>query len=46
MKVRDDTIERVCQHEGEEARKWLRENPQTRKRSPKRRARRSFTATA
>jgi len=26
MKVSDDTIERVCQHEGEEARKWLRAN--------------------
>ena len=26
MNVSDDTIERVCQHEGEEARKWLREN--------------------
>jgi len=25
----DDTIERVCQHEGEEARKWLRENHRT-----------------
>ena len=24
MNVSDDTIERVCQHEGEEARKWLR----------------------
>lgn len=24
MKVSDDTIERVCQHEGEKARKWLR----------------------
>lgn len=29
MKVSDDTIERVCQHEGEEARKWLRENQRT-----------------
>ena len=29
MKVSDDTIERVCQHEGEEARKWLRENERT-----------------
>lgn len=26
MSVSDDTIERVCQQEGEEARKWLREN--------------------
>jgi hypothetical protein len=24
MNISDDTIERVCQHEGEEARKWLR----------------------
>ncbi len=24
MTVSDDTIERVCQHEGEQARKWLR----------------------
>mgnify|MGYP006200373275 CR=1 FL=1 len=24
MKVSDDTIERICQHEGEEARQWLR----------------------
>ena len=24
MNVSDDTIERVCQHEGEETRKWLR----------------------
>ena len=29
MNVSDDTIERVCQHEGEEARKWLRENHRT-----------------
>ena len=29
MKVSDDTIERVCQHEGEEARQWLRENHRT-----------------
>ena len=29
MKVSDDTIERVCQHEGEEARKWLSENQRT-----------------
>jgi hypothetical protein len=27
--VSDDTIERVCQHEGEQARQWLRGNPQT-----------------
>jgi hypothetical protein len=27
VKVSDDTIERVCQHEGESARKWLRVNP-------------------
>ena len=26
MNTSDDTIERVCQHEGEEARKWLRDN--------------------
>jgi hypothetical protein len=26
MNVSDDTIERVCQHEGEQARKWLRGN--------------------
>lgn len=26
MNVSDDTIERVCQHEGEEARRWLRAN--------------------
>ena len=26
MKVSDDTIERVCQHEGQEARQWLRDN--------------------
>lgn len=29
MNVSDDTIERVCQHEGEEARTWLRENQGT-----------------
>jgi hypothetical protein len=29
MNVSDDTIERVCQHEGEEARQWLRENQKT-----------------
>jgi hypothetical protein len=29
MNVSDDTIERVCQHEGEEARRWLRANPET-----------------
>lgn len=29
MEVSDDTIERVCQHEGEQARKWLRENHAT-----------------
>lgn len=29
MNVSDDTIERVCQHEGEEARAWLRENQGT-----------------
>lgn len=29
MNVSDDTIERVCQHEGEGARKWLRGNPAT-----------------
>ena len=29
MPVSDDTIERVCQHEGEQARKWLRGQPQT-----------------
>jgi hypothetical protein len=29
MNVSDDTIERVCQHEGQEARKWLRANPKT-----------------
>ena len=29
MNVSDDTIERVCQHEGEEARKWLRVNEKT-----------------
>lgn len=29
MKVSDDTIERVCQQEGEEARKWLRGNQRT-----------------
>lgn len=29
MNVSDDTIERVCQQEGEAARKWLRGNPQT-----------------
>ena len=29
MNVSDDTIERVCQHEGEEARQWLRENQRT-----------------
>lgn len=29
ISVSDDTIERVCQHEGEKARKWLRENPAT-----------------
>lgn len=28
MNTSDDTIERVCQHEGEEARKWLRDNGQ------------------
>ena len=27
--VSDDTIERVCQHEGERARKWLRGQPRT-----------------
>lgn len=27
MKVSDDTIERVCQHEGEQVRQWLRGNP-------------------
>ncbi|MBC7772478.1 MAG: hypothetical protein H7210_08300 [Pyrinomonadaceae bacterium] len=30
VKVSDDTIERVCQHEGEQARQWLRGNPRTR----------------
>jgi hypothetical protein len=29
ISVSDDTIERVCQHEGEEARKWLRADPKT-----------------
>lgn len=29
MQVSDDTIERVCQDEGEAARKWLRGQPQT-----------------
>lgn len=29
MNVSDDTIERVCQHEGEEARKWLRADQKT-----------------
>jgi hypothetical protein len=29
MNVSDDTIERVCQHEGQEARKWLRMNEKT-----------------
>lgn len=29
MNVSDDTIERVCQHEGEEARQWLRESAAT-----------------
>jgi hypothetical protein len=29
MNVSDDTIERVCQHEGEAARKWLRANDKT-----------------
>lgn len=29
MNVSDDTIERVCQHEGEEARKWLRGTAKT-----------------
>ena len=29
MKLSDDTIERVCQHEGEEVRKWLRVTRQT-----------------
>jgi len=29
MNVSDDTIERVCQHEGEEARQWLRGNDRT-----------------
>jgi hypothetical protein len=29
MNVSDDTIERVCQHEGEEARHWLRADPKT-----------------
>lgn len=29
MNVSDDTIERVCQHEGEEARRWLRANEKT-----------------
>lgn len=29
MNVSDDTIERVCQHEGEQVRQWLRGNPQT-----------------
>lgn len=29
MNVSDDTIERVCQHEGEAARQWLRANPKT-----------------
>ena len=29
MNVSDDTIERVCQHEGEEARQWLRANQRT-----------------
>ena len=29
MNVSDDTIERVCQHEGQEARKWLRVNEKT-----------------
>ncbi|HEV2295275.1 MAG TPA: hypothetical protein VGR35_15590 [Tepidisphaeraceae bacterium] len=29
MNVSDDTIERVCQHEGEEARRWLRGNEKT-----------------
>jgi hypothetical protein len=29
MNVSDDTIERVCQHEGEQARQWLRGNQKT-----------------
>lgn len=29
LNVSDDTIERVCQHEGEQARKWLREDRAT-----------------
>ena len=29
MNVSDDTIERVCQHEGEQVRQWLRGNPPT-----------------
>lgn len=29
IKVSDDTIERVCQHEGEQVRKWLRVTEQT-----------------
>jgi hypothetical protein len=29
MNVSDDTIERVCQHEGERVRRWLRGNEQT-----------------
>ena len=29
ISVSDDTIERVCQHEGESARRWLRGRPQT-----------------
>jgi hypothetical protein len=29
MTVSDDTIERLCQHEGERARKWLRGEPKT-----------------
>lgn len=29
MNVSDDTIERVCQHEGQQVRQWLRGNPRT-----------------
>jgi hypothetical protein len=29
MTVSDDTVERLCQHEGERARKWLRGEPKT-----------------
>jgi hypothetical protein len=45
MNVSDDTIERVCQHEGEQVRRWLRGDDQTARRSRKRPASRSCTAT-